>query len=85
MFWARDAGAGSHRWIRSARSSLTVTTRVMAAWMVADPIAGRDSKTSSDVIAGIVTATSIVVSVVEIDGAIMISNTTDGGDGDRHS
>jgi hypothetical protein len=32
-----------------------------------------------------VTATSIVVSVVEIDGAIMISNTTDGGDGDRHS
>jgi len=68
--------------IGSAGSLLTATTRVTVVWMVADRIAGRDSQTSSHVITGIVTATSIV-SVAEIDGAIMIFNTTDGGDGDR--
>ena len=83
--WVRDVAAVSRTRIRSAGSLLTATTRVTVVWMVADRIAGRDSQTSSHVIAGIVTATSIVVSVVEIDGAIMIFNTTDGGDGDRHS
>jgi hypothetical protein len=57
-------------------------TRVTAAGMVADRIAERALQTSSDVIAGIVTATSIVEIV---DRAIMISNTTDGVAGDRHS
>jgi hypothetical protein len=59
--------------------------------MVVDPIVVRDSQTSSDVIAGIVTATSIASVVVEIeigivfDFGIVIGNTIDGVTGDRHS
>jgi hypothetical protein len=66
-------------------------THVTVAGMVVDPIVVRDSQTSSDVIAGIVTATSIASVVVEIeigivfDFGIVIGNTIDGVTGDRHS
>lgn len=74
--WARDeAGEVS---IGSAKSLLTVMTRVTVAGMVGDPIVGRDSITTSDVTADIATATS-TVSVVEIvSAAIVIGNTIDG-------
>ena len=70
---------------------LTVMTHVTVAGMVVDPIVVRDSQTSSDVIAGIVTATSTASVVVEIeigiviDFGIVIGNTIDGVTGDRHS
>jgi hypothetical protein len=66
-------------------------THVTVAGMVVDPIVVRDSQTSSDVIAGIVTATSNASIVVEIeigivfDFGIVIGNTIDGVTGDRHS
>jgi hypothetical protein len=66
-------------------------THVTVAGMVVDPIVVRDSQTSSDVIAGIVTATSNASVVVEIeigivfDFGIVIGNTIDGVTGDRHS
>ena len=83
MQWARD-GAGEVS-IRSAKSLLTVMTRVTVAGMVGDPIVERDSITNSDVTADIATATS-TVSVVEIaSAAIVIGNTIDGVDRDRHS
>jgi len=83
MQWARD-GAGEVS-IRSAKSLLTVMTRVTVAGMVGDPIVERDSITTSDVTADIATATS-TVSVVEIvSAAIVIGNTIDGVDRDRHS
>jgi len=76
MQWARD-GAGEVS-IRSAKSLLTVMTRVTVAGMVGDPIVERDSITTSDVTADIATATS-TVSVVEIvSAAIVIGNTIDG-------
>ena len=76
--WARDAAEEDHSLIGSARSLLTVTTRVTVAGMVGDPIVNRDSRTTLDVTAGIATATSIA-SVVEIDFAvIVIGNTIDG-------
>ena len=59
-------------------------TPVTAVGTDADRIAGRVLQTSSGVIAGIVIATSIV-SIVEIDGAMVIINTTDGVAEDRHS
>jgi hypothetical protein len=59
-------------------------TRATVVGMVADQIAGRVSQTTSDVIAGIATATS-TVSVVEIVFAIVIGNTINGVGGDRHS
>ena len=78
MQWARD-GAGEVS-IRSAKSLLTVMTRVTVAGMVGDPIVERDSITTSDVTADIATATS-TVSVVEIvSAAIVIGNTIDGVD-----
>ena len=84
MQWARDEVGESHTLIRSAKSLLTVTTRVTVVWMDADRIVVGEPQTTLDVIAGLVTATSIV-SVGEVDGAIVIFNTTDGSDGDRHS
>jgi hypothetical protein len=78
MQWPRDEAGEAHTGIRSARSLLTVTTRVTVAGMVGDPIVNRDSRTTLDVTAGIATATSIA-SVVEIDFAvIVIGNTIDG-------
>lgn len=78
MQWARDAAGEVHIWIRSARSLLTVMTRVTVVGMVGDRIVERDSTTTSDVTAGIATATSIG-SVVEIVSAgIVIGNTIDG-------
>ena len=85
MQWARDVAGEVHISIRSARSLLTVMTRVTGAGMVGDPIVERDSITNSDVTADIATATS-TVSVVEIGfAAIVIGNTIDGVDRDRHS
>ena len=85
MPWARDAAGEVHTGIRSARSLLTVMTRVTVAGMAEDPIVERDSITTSDVTADIATATSIG-SVVEIVSAgIVIGNTIDGGVRDRHS
>jgi len=76
MQWARD-GAGEVS-IGSAKSLLTVTTRVTVAGMGGDPIVERDTRTTSDVTADIATATS-TVSVVEIvSAAIVIGNTIDG-------
>ena len=76
MQWARD-GAGEVS-IRSAKSLLTVMTRVTVAGMVGDPIVERDSITNSDVTADIATATSTVL-VVEIGfAAIVTGNTIDG-------
>jgi hypothetical protein len=78
MQWARDEAGEVHTGIRSARSLLTVMTRVTVAGMVGDPIVERDSITTSDVTADIAIATSIV-SVVEIVFAgIVIGNTIDG-------
>ena len=85
MQWARDVVEEVHTGIRSAKSLLTVMTRVTVAGMVGDPIVERDSITNSDVTADIATATS-TVSVVEIVFvAIVIGNTIDGVTGDRHS
>jgi len=89
MQWARD-GAGEVS-IRSAKSLLTVMTRVTVVGMGVDPIVVRDTQTSTDVTAGIVTATTIASVVVEIEIGIVIDfgivtgNTTDGVTGDRHS
>lgn len=78
MQWARDAAREVHTGIRSARSLLTVMTRVTVAGMAGDLIVARDSRTTSDVTADIATATS-TVAVVEIDfAAIVIGNTIDG-------
>jgi len=78
MQWPRDADGGVPILIRSARSLLTVMTRVTGAGMVGDPIVKRDPRTTSDVTADIATATS-TGSVVEIVfAAIVIGNTTDG-------
>ncbi len=60
-------------------------TRVTVAGMDADPIVERDTRTTSDVTADIVTAIS-TASVVGIGFvAIVIGNTIDGATGDRHS
>jgi len=59
-------------------------TLVTVVGMDADRIVVRDPQTSSDVIAGIATATS-TAQVVEIVFAIVIGNIIDGGAGDRHS
>jgi len=83
MQWARD-GAGEVS-IRSAKSLLTVMTRVTVAGMVGDPIVERDSITTSDVTADIATATSTVPVVEIVSAAIVIGNTIDGVDRDRHS
>ena len=82
MQWARD-GAGEVS-IRSAKSLLTVMTRVTVAGMDADPIVARDTRTTSDVTADIATATS-TAPVGEIDLAMAIGNTIDGAIEDRHS
>ena len=85
MQWARDVVEEVHTGIRSAKSLLTVMTRVTVAGMAGDPIVKRDTRTTSDVTADIATATSIG-SVVEIVSAgIVIGNTTDGVVRDRHS
>ena len=85
MQWPRDEAGEVLTGIRSAKSLLTVTTRVTVAGMVGDPIVERDSITTSDVTADIATATS-TVSVVEIGfAAIVIGKTIDGVDRDRHS
>ena len=85
MQWARDVVEEVHTGIRSAKSLLTVMTRVTAAGMVGDPIVKGDTRTTSDVTADIATAIS-TVSVVEIDFvAIVIGNTIDGVVRDRHS
>ena len=83
MQWARD-GAGEVS-IRSAKSLLTVMTRVTVAGMVGDPIVERDSITTSDVTADIATATSTVPVVEIVSAAIVIGNTIDGVVRDRHS
>ena len=91
MQWPRDADEEIHILIRSARSLLTVTTHVTVVGMVVDPIVVRDSQTSSDVTAGIVTATTIASVGAEIeigiviDFGIVIGNTTDGVTEDRYS
>ena len=78
MQWPRDVAGEAHISTRSARSLLTVMTRVTVAGMVGDPIVERDSITTSDVTADIATATSIG-SVVEIVFAgTAIGNTIDG-------
>lgn len=78
MQWARDVAGEVHTGIRSAKSLLTVMTRVTVAGMVGDLIVKRDSRTTSDVSADIATATS-TVSVVEIvSAAIVIGNIIDG-------
>ena len=82
MPWARDAVAESHTSIKSVKSLLTVTTHVTVAGTVVDPIAVQDSQISLDVIDA--TATSIT-SVAGVVFAIVISTTTDGIAGDRHS
>lgn len=83
MPWARDAVAGSRALIESARSLLTATTRVMAAGMVADRIAVRGFRISSDAIAGIEIST---ISVADVGIAIVISTVIGtGGAGGRHS
>ena len=85
MQWARDEAEEVHTGIRSAKSLLTVMTRVTVAGMVGDPIVERDSITTSDVTADIATATS-TVSVVEIVFAgIVIGSTIDGVTRDRYS
>ena len=83
MQWARDGAGESHISIRSAKSLLTVMTRATVVGMDADRIVVRDTRTTSGVIAAIVTATSIapVADVLEI----AIGNTIDGVIGDRHS
>ena len=78
MQWARDAAGEVHISIRSARSLLTVMTRVTVAGMVGDPIVKRDSRTSSDVTAGIATATSIGLVVEIVSAGIVNGNTIDG-------
>jgi hypothetical protein len=83
MQWARDVVGELRIGIRSAKSLLTVMTRVMVGGMDAVPIVVRDSTTSSDGIAGIATVTS-TDSVAEIDFGIVIGM-TDGGGADRHS
>ena len=91
MQWARDAAGEVHISIRSARSLLTVMTHVTVVGTDVDPIVVRESQTSSDVTAGIVTATSIASDIVEIeigiviDFGIVIGNTTDGVTEDRYS
>ena len=78
MQWARDVAGEIHISIRSARSLLTVMTRVTVAGMDADPIVKRNTRTTtSDVTADIATATS-TAPVVGIDFAIAIGNTIDG-------
>jgi len=90
--WARDVAGEFHILIRSARSLLTVMTHVTGVGMAVDPIVIRDSQTSSDVIAGIATATSIASVVAEIEIGIVIDfgiagigNIINGVVGDRHS
>jgi len=67
-------------------------THVTGVGMAVDPIVIRDSQTSSDVIAGIATATSIASVVAEIEIGIVIDfgiagigNIINGVVGDRHS
>ena len=83
MQWARDAVGELRIGIRSAKSLLTVMTRVMEGGMGAVPIVVRDLTTPSDEIVGIATVTS-TASVAEIDFGIVIG-ITDGGGEDRHS
>ena len=87
MQWARDEAGEAHILIRSARSLLTVMTRVTVAGMAGDPIAERDSITTSDVTADIATATatSTVLVVGIVSAAIVTGNTIDGVVRDRHS
>ena len=80
MQWARDVAGEVHTGIRSARSLLTVMTRVTVAGMVGDPIVVRDSQTTSGAIDAIATATAIS-SVAEVAIAIVISATMDTGVG----
>jgi len=76
MQWARDVVEEVHTGIRSAKSLLTVMTRVTAAGMVGDPIVKGGTRTTSDVTAEIATST---VSVEEIvSAAIVIGNIIDG-------
>ena len=85
MQWARDEAGEVHTRIRSAKSLLTVTTRVTVAGMVEDPIVARDIRTTSDVTADIATATSTVSAVEIVFAGIVIGNTIDGVTRDRHS
>ena len=78
MQWARDVAGEVHISIRSAKSLLTVMTPVTGAWMVGDPIVERNSITTSDVTADIVTATSTVPVAGIVSVAIVIGNTIDG-------
>ena len=80
MQWPRDADEDVHILIRSARSLLTVMTRVMVAGMAGDLIVERDSITTSDVTADIATATatSTVLVVGIVSAAIVTGNTIDG-------
>ena len=78
MQWARDVVEEVHTGIRSAKSLLTVMTRVTVAGMVGDPIVERDSRTTSDVTADIATATSIVPVEEIVSAAIVIGNIIDG-------
>ena len=76
MRWARDAAGETRTGIRSAKSLLTVTTRVTVVGMVVDPIVGHDSQTHSGVVNTIGTTISIVA---EVAIAIVITVTTDTG------
>jgi len=85
MQWPRDADEEIHILIRSARSLLTVMTRVTVAGMVADPIVERHTRTTSDVTADIATATSTASAVEIAFVGIATGNTIDGAIEDRHS
>ena len=63
MRWARDAAAETRTGIRSAKSLLTVMTRVTVVGMDADRIVALDSTTISDVTDAIVTTISTVAEV----------------------
>ena len=78
MQWARDVAGEVHTGIRSAKSLLTVMTRVTVAGMVGDPIVKGDTRTTSDVTADIATATSTVLVEEIVSAAIVIGNIIDG-------
>ncbi len=85
MQWPRGADEEVPILIRSARSLLTVMTRVTVAGMVADPIVERQTRTTSDVTADIATATSTASAVEIAFVGIATGNTIDGAIEDRHS
>src|SRR3569832_701632 len=70
MQWPWDEAVESLISIRSAKSLLTVTTRVTVVWMDVDPIVVRDSPTFSDVTGAIGTTFS---SIAEVAIAIVIT------------